>query len=90
MNQVILYRQGAYQIFDKELRMPVYTSAMTLIEVVKHLREERGPSVFKDLHEEFDRAYATGSSDGADLYSTILANNKRLSPDQFIGRYLTL
>ena len=90
MSQVILYHQGAYQIYDKDLRMPIYTSAMTLVEVVKHLRDERGSTVFKDLHEEFDRAHATGSSDGADLYSVIVANNKRLSPDQFVGRFLTL
>ena len=90
MSQVILYREGAYQIYDKDLCMPVYTSAMTLVEVVKHLRDERGPTIFKDLHEEFDRAHATGSSDGADLYSVIVANNKRLSPDQFVGRFLTL
>lgn len=90
MSQVILYRQGAYQIYDKDLRLPIYTAAMTLVEVVNHFRDERGSTVFKDLHEEFDRAHATGSSDGADLYSVIVANNKRLSPDQFVGRFLTL
>lgn len=90
MNQVILYRQGAYQLYDKGLRVPVFTAALTLIEVVNHLREERGSSVFKNLHEELDQAHATGCSDGDDLYTTILSNNKRLSPDQFVGRYLTL
>lgn len=90
MNQIILYRQGAYQVYDLELRRAVFSSALTLIEIVQHLREERGASVFKNLHEELDQAYKTGCSDGDDLYTAILSNNKRLSPDQFVGRYLTL
>lgn len=90
MNQVILYRQGAYQLYDKGLRVPVFTAALTLIEVVNQLREERGAKVFKDLHVELDQAYATGCSDGKDLYTTILSNNKGLSPSQFVERYLTL
>jgi len=90
MNQIILYRQGAYQVYDPELRCAVFSSALTLIEIVQHLREEFGSKIFRTLHQLFDAAYLTGCSDGSKLFATILNNNHRLTPEQFVGKYLSL
>lgn len=97
MGQLILHKDGAYQIYTTVADGPCFESALTLEELTRYIREEFGAEGLRELPQRLERAHKTGCSHmlGMTLAECISANRageneSELSFDEFVTRYLTL
>lgn len=97
MPQLILHKDGAYNLYTMVADGPCYEAALTLDELREVLRMDGGQRAIDALPARLERAHATGCSslDGWTLSDCISGN--RAGPDEsevpeaeFIKRWLTL
>lgn len=97
MPQLILHKDGAYNLYTTVADGACYESALTLEQLEEVLRFEGGQMAIDGLPVRLDRAHKTGCSalDGRTLEECIECNRAgpnetRLTVDEFVERYLTL
>jgi hypothetical protein len=98
MANLILHKDGAYNIYTTIADGPCYESALTLDQLTEVIRMDLGEQGLRDLPARLDRAHRTGCSSMADpdtLEECISCNRAgpnetRLSFDEFVAKYLTL
>lgn len=97
MAQLILHKDGAYNLYTTVSDGACYESALTLDELTEAIRFEFGESGVKQLPARLKRAHRTGCSslDGMTLAECISCNRagpgeSRLTYGEFVGKYLTL
>ena len=96
MAQLILHKDGAYNIFSTIVDALLYESALTKDQLTEAIRIEHGEAGVIALDKRLDRAHETGCSGyGETLDSCIIGNRAgagetELSADDFIAQYLTL
>lgn len=97
MGQLILHKDGAYNIYTTVADGPCYDNALTLDELHEVLRFDGGQRAIDELPQRLERAHATGCSSalGMTLLECIACNRagpneSTLEPEEFIRRWLTL
>jgi hypothetical protein len=97
MGQLILHKDGAYNLYSTVSDGCCYESALTLDQLRKVLRFQGGQRAVDELPARLERAHAMGCSslDGMTLMDCIAGNRAgpdeaELTADEFIARYLTL
>lgn len=97
MPQLILHKDGAYQLYTTVADGPCYEQALTLEELTEVLRMDGGEAAVAALPQRLARAHRTGcSSVHGTTLSECIANNRagpgesRVSEEEFIARWLTL
>lgn len=97
MTQLILHRDGAYNLYTTIADGACYEQALTLDELKEALRFEGGQAAIDALPARLERAHKTGCSaiDGRTLEECICCNRagpgeSRMPVADFIARYLTL
>ena len=96
MSEAIIYRDGAYNIFDSTEERPRYDTALSLEQLTEEVRREHGESGIDRLPKRLERAHATGcSAPGWTLDECIRMNRAgedeaKLTADDFVARFLTL
>lgn len=97
MPQLILHKDGAYQLYTTVADGPCYEQALTLDELKEVLRFEGGQAAIDALPARLERAHKTGCSSlhGETLEECIACNragpDEREVPfDEFVRRWLTL
>jgi len=98
MAQLILHKDGAYNIYTTVADGACYESALTLEQLTEVIREERGEQGLRELPARLERAHRTGCSsmlDPGTLEECISCNRAgqdetELSVDEFVAKYLTL
>lgn len=97
MANLILHKNGAYNLYTTIADGACYESALTLEQLKEALRFEGGQAAIDALPARLERAHATGCSSvrGETLAECIECNRAgpnetRLSVDEFVARYLTL
>ena len=94
---VILYHNGAYNLYSRIAGGACYTKALTLSELEEVIEIQYGKEGLRELPERLERAHKTGCSSlvSDDLEEMIEFNNagpngERISVGEFIAEYLTL
>ena len=97
MGQLILHKDGAYNLYTTIADGACYESALTLEQLEEVIRFELGERGMSELPARLERAHKTGCSHrlGMTLAECISANRageneSELSFDEFVARYLTL
>lgn len=97
MGQLILHKDGAYQIYTTVADGACFERALTLDELTEYIRQELGEAGLRELPQRLERAHKTGCSSmhGMTLAECLVANRageneSELSFDEFVTRYLTL
>lgn len=97
MPQLILHKDGAYQLYSTVSDGPCFDHALTLAELQEALHFEGGQRAIDKLPAQLARAHATGcsSTTGMTLLECISCNRagqneKEVEPEEFISRWLTL
>ncbi len=96
MGQIILHKQGAYQLYSTISDGPCYETALTLDELKEVLRHEGGQRAIDELPPRLVRAHITGCSGYNNTLLGCITMNRagpdgqRVSPEEFIQRWLTL
>ena len=97
MGQLILHKDGAYNLYTTIADGACYESALTLEQLEEVIRFQFGEQGVRDLQQRLERAHKTGCSHrlGMTLAECIAANRageneSKLSFDEFVERYLTL
>ena len=96
MAQLILHKDGAYNIFSTIVDAPIYDSAITLNQLTDVIRHEHGEEGIRGLTGRLNRAHETGCSGYNETLETCILGNRagenesELSVDDFIAKYLTL
>lgn len=97
MPQLILHKDGAYNLYTTIADGACYESALTLEQLEQVIRFDHGEQGVLGLPVRLDRAHATGCSalSGMTLEECISCNRAgpnetRLSFDEFVAKYLTL
>jgi hypothetical protein len=97
MPQLIIHKDGAYNIFSTVVDACHYEPALTLGELTEVIRFEQGQNGIDQLPARLERAHRTGCSSlgGETLEECICCNRagpneSRLSFDDFVARFLTL
>lgn len=97
MANVILHKDGAYQVYTTIGDGPCFESALTLAQLTEYIQQELGAAGLRDLPQRLERAHRTGCSSALGLtLEEVLATNragpkeKALSVEDFVRRYLTL
>ena len=97
MTQLILHKDGAYNIYSTVSDSARYESALTLEQLEQAIRFEQGEQGVLGLPARIERAHKTGCSsiDGETLEECICCNRageneSELSLDEFVTKYLTL
>ena len=97
MANLILHKDGAYNIYTTVADGACYESALTLDELKRVVRFEQGEQGMRDLPARLERAHKTGCSSlrGETLEECILCNRAgpnetELSVAEFVAKYMTL
>ncbi len=97
MSQLILHKDGAYQIYSTISDGPYYVTALTLKQLRTHIRKTYGESGIRDLPQRLERAHRTGCSSVENMsLSDVIACNRagpeesELSLDEFVAQHMTL
>lgn len=97
MPQLILHKDGAYNLYTTVADGACYESALTLEQLEEVLRFEGGQRAIDELPARLERAHRTGCSStrGETLEDCIAfnragPNETRLTVDEFVRQYLTL
>lgn len=97
MGQVILHKDGAYNLYSTVADGPCFEEALTLDELKEEIKEEQGNLGLRNFERRLEQAHKTGTSSmvGHDLKSMISGNTvgpggKPMPYDEFIEKYLTL
>lgn len=97
MPQLIIHKDGAYNLYSTIVDAPIYESAITLEQLRELTLFDLGQSGIEDLPERLQRAHKTGCSHmaGWTLDDCIAGNRagineSKLPKDEFIAMYLTL
>lgn len=96
MAQLILHKDGAYQIYTTIADGACFEGALTLEELTEYIRQELGEAGLRELPQRLERAHKTGCSMHGTTLAECLAANRagenesELSYDEFVARYLTL
>ncbi len=97
MPQLILHKDGAYNLYTTVADGACYESALTLEQLEEVLRFEGGQRAIEALPARLERAHRTGCSSmrGETLEECIACNRAGpngtcLTVDEFVRRYLTL
>ena len=97
MAELILHKDGAYNIYTTVADCACYESALTLDELKEAIRFSQGETGLRDLPQRLERAHKSGCS--SMLYVTLEEcilcnrageNESELSMDDFVAKYLTL
>lgn len=95
MAKVILYKDGAYNLYTTIADGACYESALTLEQLKQIIKDAYGEAGLAELPARLERAHATGcSSAGKTLRECIAVNRDgpdgmRLSYNDFVARFLT-
>lgn len=97
MPQLILHKDGAYNLYTTVADGACYESALTLEQLEEALRFEGGQRAIDELPARLERAHRTGCSamSGETLEDCISCNRAgpnetRLTVEEFVRQYLTL
>lgn len=97
MPQLILHKDGAYQLYSTVSDAPRYDRALTLDELKEELRRSGGQAAIDALPARLERAHKTGCSGcgGETLEECITCNRagpdeSEVPLDEFVRRWLTL
>lgn len=97
MAEIIIYHKGVYNLYNTISDGPVFCEGLTLKELKEYIKEEKGNQGLVDLETRLPRAWNKGTSaiNHDLLKDTIFLNRagdneKHLSYDEFIKRFLTL
>lgn len=97
MGQIILHKDGAYQLYTTVGEGACFESALTLEQLTAYIKEELGERGLHDLPDRLRRAHRHGSSSHIlpTLEDTIACNRAgpgetHMSVDEFVAKYLTL
>jgi hypothetical protein len=97
MAELILHKDGAYNLYTTIADGACYESALTLEQLQEALRFEGGQRAIDELPARLQRAHETGCSSirGETLEECIALNRagpkeSHLTVDEFVARYLTL
>lgn len=97
MANLILHKDGAYNIYTTVADGACYESALTLDDLERVIRFEQGEQGMRDLPARLERAHKTGCSSmrGETLEECISCNRAgpnetELSVAEFVAKYLTL
>lgn len=97
MGQLILHKDGAYQIYTTIADGACFERALTREELTEYIRQELGDAGLRELPQRLERAHKTGCSSihGMTLEECLAANragenDSELSFDEFVALYLTL
>lgn len=97
MANLILHKDGAYNLYTTIANGACYESALTLEQLKKVIRFEYGEQGIQKLPARLERAHRTGCSalDGKTLEECISCNRAgpnetELSVNEFVAKYLTL
>lgn len=97
MANIILHKDGAYNLYSTIADGPIYTKALTLSQLYEAVRVSGGQDAVDKLPERLKRAHATGCSSihGETLEQCISCNRvgpgeSQMSLDAFIEEFLTL
>ncbi|MEY2875278.1 MAG: hypothetical protein RLZZ373_2649 [Pseudomonadota bacterium] len=97
MPQLILHKDGAYNLYTTVADGPCYDAALTLDDLKEVLRMDGGQRAIDGLPARLERAHKTGCSsiDGMTLLECIAGNRagpgeSEVPADEFIIRWLTL
>lgn len=97
MGQLILHKDGAYNLYTTVADGACYESALTLEQLEQVIRFDLGEQGMRELPARLERAHKTGCSSmhGETLEDCICCNRageneSELSFDEFVAKYLTL
>lgn len=92
MSEVIIYHEGAYNIYSSISDGPFFESGLTLDQLKQFIKDEYGTQGLRDLDTRLEKAHKNGSSGlrGSTLRETISSNAEGLFTEQFIQKYLTI
>lgn len=97
MAQIILHKDGAYNIYSTIMDAPLFESALSLLQLKEYIKDEFGEDGLRNLYRRLERAHEIGCSayDASDLEDCLCCNRagkneKTLSYKEFIKKYLTL
>lgn len=97
MAGIILYKEGAYNLYDTVSDRPVFHSAITMEQLSLHLQRTGGYVAASILLRRLDRAHSKGCSCpiSDDLRDCVVANRagvdeSNLPYEEFIYQFLTL
>lgn len=97
MPQLILHKDGAYNIYGTIADGPHFESALTLDQLTEVIGQEYGETGLRELPQRLERAHRTGCSSmrGETLeqcisYNRAGQNEANMPVDEFVRRYITL
>lgn len=96
MATLILYKDGAYNLFETIADRPLYESALTLEQLTEIIRQEFGEKGLCELPLRLERAHGTGCSCAGGTLASCIAKYEarpyraRTGYADFVARYLTL
>jgi hypothetical protein len=97
MPQLILHKNGAYNVYTTVADGACYEHALTREQLEEVIRFEGGARAVAELPKRLERAHKTGCSsvDGTTLEECIAGNRAgeneaRLTVEEFVERFLTL
>jgi len=97
MANMILHKNGAYNLYTTIAEGACYESPLTLKQLTEHIQRELGEAGLRELPQRLERAHKTGCSSmhGETLERCISCNRAgpnetHLSVDEFVAKYLTL
>lgn len=96
MSNYVLHHKGAYNLYSPISDAPIFSKAITLEQLKKHIGDEQGKAGLRYLPERLERAHAKGTSEiNSTLDDTIFCNRagdneSHLSKKEFIRRFLSL
>lgn len=97
MGQIILHKDGAYQVYSTISDGPLFERALTLEELTEYIHQEFGNAGLRTFPDQLARArrtgcsgYLAGSLEDCIRFNRAGEGKMTLSLEEFTARYLTL